>query len=269
MSFCSSALCWLEAFLRLLLKALQRRGPPPPRPITVTTNRLVYTANETIVVSGQVDHVQPSENLVSIDVIDPSGKKLLSSSTPLSENRTISYDLNASALRMTGGHKIIATYGEYNSPALFIFIAHPYNLEIDGRSYPINYTIESGLLTSITANVQDKSLTLSVVNSTKTDKLTISLPREVINSQSNNLDAPFMVFVNGEQARFNEIAANGNNSSRTLAISLPYEGQANPLGTSDVKIIGTRVIPEFGPSALIVLAVSGITILTMFRKGRC
>lgn len=247
-------------------------GPPPPRPITVITNKSIYITNETIRISGQVNQVQQSSNFVSIDILDPQGKKLLSASAPLSQNGTYSYELNTSrsTLHITGEHKVIAAYGEYNSVALFMFIAHPYILTIDGKIYPINYTIESGLLTNITANTQEKSLTLHVVNSTKTGKLTIILPREVIDSQSNNLDSPFMVFINGGQTQFNETSAIGssNRSFRTLAISLPYEGQTNPLGISDVKIIGTKVIPEFGPSALIVLAISGIVILTMIRNGK-
>jgi hypothetical protein len=237
-------------------------GPPPPRPITVTTNKMVYIANETIIVSGQINQVQPSENSVSIDIINPQGKKLLSISAPLSENGTYSYNLNASALQITGEHRITAKYGEYNSTALFMFIAHPYSLTIDGKSYPINYTIESGLLTSITANTQDKSLTLHAVNSTKTDKLTISLPREVIDSQNNDADTPFMVFVNGGQVQFNETTTCSNNSSRTLEISLPYEGQTNPVGTLDVKIIGTKVIPEFGSLAVVMISIIMAVIVT-------
>jgi hypothetical protein len=249
-------------------------GPPPPRPITVITNKASYTAKETVVISGQVSQVQPSNNSVMLEVIAPQGKKLLSASAPLSENGTYTYNLHASStLHVTGEHKVIATYGQYNSAALFMFIAHPFNLTIDGKSYSINYTIESGLVTDITANTQEKSLALHLVNSTRSGNLTISLPREVIDSQNNNVDTPFMVFINGQQAQFNEttfssINSHNNNSFRTLEIHLPFESQANPTGIWDVTITGTTVVPEFGSSSLVILAVCGIVLLTMLRRGK-
>lgn len=239
-------------------------GPPPPQPITVTTDKTVYVANETVVISGQVNQVQFTNNFVSIEIIDPQGGKT-SAMAPLSENGRYSYSLNiSSTLHITGEHKVIATYGQYNSVALFMVIAHPYILTVEGKSHPIEYTIESGLLTNITTNVQEKSLMLHIVNSTKASKLGINLPREIIDSQSGAVDTPFMVFIDDRQVQFNETKS--SSGARTLQISLPYD-QSNPHGIWDVKIIGTKMVPEFGSSALAVLAISGIVVSIVVRKG--
>jgi hypothetical protein len=239
-------------------------GPPPPPPITVTTDKTVYVANDAVVISGQVNQVQLPNNSVSIEIIDPQGGKT-SAIAPLSENGRYSYSLNiSSTLHITGEHKVIATYGQYNSVALFMVIAHPYILTMEGKSHQIDYTIESGLLTNITANVQEKSLVLHIVNSTKASKLGIDLPREIIDSQSGAVDTPFMVFIDDRQVQFNETKS--SSGARTLQITLPYD-QFNPNGIWDVKIIGTEMVPEFGSSALAVLAISGIVVSIVVRKG--
>ncbi|UVS68475.1 hypothetical protein [Nitrososphaera viennensis] len=240
-------------------------GPPPPQPIVVMTDKSVYVSNETVIISGRVNQVQLPSNSVSIEIIDPLGGKT-SAIVPLSENGSYSYNLDvSSALRITGEYRAIATYGGHNSVTLFMIIAHPYILTIEGKSHPIDYTIESGLLTNITANVQEKSLALHVVNSTKTSKLTISLPRDIIDSQGDAGDMPFTVFANDRQVQFNETKL--SSGARTLEINLPYEGQANPTGTWNVKIIGTKIIPEFGSLTLAVLAVGGIVVSMMLRNG--
>ena len=46
-------------------------------------------------------------------------------------------------------------------------------------------------------------------------------------------------------------------------ISIDFEN-----GTSEIEIIGTQVIPEFGTIAMIVLAVAIISIITVSTKSR-
>lgn len=190
----------------------------------------------------------------------------MTTTASLSGDGTYTHDVNVSSdLRISGEYRVIASYGEYNSIALFMVIANPYILTIDGKSYPIDYTIESGLLTNVTADVREKSLLFHIINSTKASKFVVDLQRGIIDSQKDSGDAPFTVFINNRQTEIKGIASGGD--SRTLEVSLPYEGQANPSGSWDVKIIGTKMIPEFGSLAMVMLAIGGIVSLIAARKG--
>ena len=72
-------------------------------------------------------------------------------------------------------------------------------------------------------------------------------------------DTEFVVLADGIPAKLTELQTNPTNR----IISIDFEN-----GTSQIEIIGTQVIPEFGTIAMIVLAVAIVSIIAVSTKSR-
>jgi predicted secreted protein with PEFG-CTERM motif len=121
--------------------------------------------------------------------------------------------------------------------------------------YPI-YSIVGGNVLGIKADTQLKSLIVSI-QTTGDGQLTIDLPRALIDAKTNDqTDDQFFVTNDGYEAQFTEIPTTTN---RTLII--PFID-----GTEQIKIIGTQIMPEFGTTVTLVLAISVIGIIVVSKK---
>ena len=114
----------------------------------------------------------------------------------------------------------------------------------------VNYTINGGKILSIIPDVDETSLIIKI-ETTNDGQLLITLPNDVI-------DGIFFVLVDGEETNY-EMELNTN--SATLII--PFVD-----GSEEIEIIGTFVIPEFGTIAVLVLAISIISIIAVTYKSR-
>ena len=142
------------------------------------------------------------------------------------------------------------------------------SLRLGNKAYPIKYQITGGKLAGLSAERDNMTLIVNV-SSTSDGKLTIELPRNVIDSQKQgNVDDNFAVFEDGQYVVGNEIRTNAQ--ARTLMVGFDN-------GTSVIEITGTRIVPEFATIALAVFAIatSGIIVatskymgLTILRKKR-
>ena len=111
-------------------------------------------------------------------------------------------------------------------------------IPVDGTSLSVQYSITNGKVLDIKADVQSKSLIVSI-QSTGDGVLTITLPRQLIDSQTSaGQDDKWYVLNDGqENTDFQETST--TTTARTL--SIPFTN-----GTSEIEIIGTQIIPEFG-----------------------
>ncbi len=88
--------------------------------------------------------------------------------------------------------------------------------------------------------------------------ITLELPRESIDAKkSDNLDDTFIILIDGVEVPYQEITTN----SEARTISIDFEE-----GDSDIEIIGTFVVPEFGSIVMIVLVVGIISIILFSKK---
>lgn len=246
-------------------------GPPPPRPITVKTDKTVYLANETITISGQASIAEAGQQSVSIEIFDPTGK-MFAYEARLAEDGTYSYVIGKGRFEATGEYRVVSSYAGQYTVTLFMFVAGPYNLAIDGKNYPIYYRSDSGILNKIAVDTEEKSLTIQITNSSRAGTLKIELPRGVIDAKRNNEDGNFVVLIGNEtefrQANFTEIQVSSD--SRTLSINFPYNGTNTLSDTWNVKIIGTAVVPEFSSLGVITLiAMAGtMAVTTVFARKK-
>ena len=240
------------------------KGPPPPDPLTVNTNKRVYHANETIMIYGVANSFASDNPTMVFEVISPM-KQTFSQVVKLSSNGSYVYNFDSTILSVTGEYTILASYGNFSAVTPFMFIANPYYLTIDENHYFLNYETDSGLLTNVTAHTSERSVTLHITNATSPAKLVIELPRALIDSRNGNSDMPFSVMLDSGQAQFIEI--NKTNTIRTLVINIPYEGYSNPLGIWDMKVIGTQIVPEFNVAMpLIASGVVGVLLFSLVTR---
>ncbi|HEX6282339.1 MAG TPA: PEFG-CTERM sorting domain-containing protein [Nitrososphaera sp.] len=132
----------------------------------------------------------------------------------------------------------------------------PFDLTVEGQTYPIEYMITGGTVENMTIHSENQTLGVTL-NSVSNGTLSLRLPREVIDSQTvEGSDADFAAFIdNAEYTQPGEIEP--AEDMRTLLIGFPA-------GAGSIDVIGTSVIPEFSTIAVVVLAVAivGIIIAT-------
>ena len=122
----------------------------------------------------------------------------------------------------------------------------------DGMTtYDVQYSSVKDIV-SASVSVKDKSVDFVLAGKTDTNStLILKLPKGLINGFIG-------VFVDGQ------IVTNytTTDESGDTLVSIPI----TPL-TENISIVGTTVVPEFGPVASIVLAISIVAIVTVTRLG--
>lgn len=128
---------------------------------------------------------------------------------------------------------------------------------MNGKSYPVNYSITGGTIKDMSLDMAQTSLDIDL-NTTDNGNLTITLPRTVIDAKAGASDDQFFVLVDGADTTFQE---SKTDTDRTL--SIPFT-----VGTEKIEILGTQVVPEFGPLSFIILAISVLSLVVISAKTR-
>lgn len=152
------------------------------------------------------------------------------------------------------------TISQLNETATTSDLVNSKELEIGNASYQIRYQI-SGDNQLNEMWVQRDNITLAAeIRALSDGVLTIELPRDVIDSKKqSNMDDVYAVFIDGQLVPYDEIM--NNTHARILSIEFGN-------GSEQIEITGTHIVPEFGPLAALVLAISiaGVVIVTRIKK---
>lgn len=233
--------------------------------VTVATDKASYSDGDKVTISGTTRDYMADTPLTVI-VRNPVGNVIKVDQIQVGTDKTFAASLTATGGLWTaaGTYTVYVQYGssERSASTTFAFTgsagAGPSTIQVDGTSYSITYTITNGKVLDIKANPQSKSLTVSI-STTGDGLLTINMPRALIDAKkSDGTDDQFIVLNDGQQnGQANETMNTG--TQRTLAI--PFKN-----GTQQIEIVGTFVIPEFGPVAALVLTVAIVSIVAISRK---
>ena len=152
------------------------------------------------------------------------------------------------------------TISQLNETATTSDLVNNKELEIGNASYQIRYQI-SGDNQLNEMWVQRDNITLAAeIRALSDGVLTIELPRDVIDSKKqSNMDDVYAVFIDGQLVPYDEIM--NNTHARILSIEFGN-------GSEQIEITGTHIVPEFGPLAALVLAISiaGVVVITRIWK---
>ena len=242
--------------------------------VTIATDKEAYEDGETITVSGSVRE-RLSGYDVTLQVIAANGNLVTAQQLPVSDENTFGIDLAAGGplWRSAGTYTIKVLYGTATRTAETSFefggsgdvIPGP-----KGKTFPlanpedgsVGYSIKGGKILSITPDIPAKSLIVEI-ETTADGEVKLIIPRSILDARlgadgKSGEDDSFFVLVDGAEADFEETTTS---EDRTLTI--PFED-----GTTQIEIIGTFVIPEFGTIAVIILAVAIVSIIAISSRSR-
>ena len=235
--------------------------------ITVATDKLSYTIGNTIVISGAVKAVVPGTPL-TIQILDSNNNLVQIAQIDVSQDGNYATNVLASGplWKSSGIYTVKIQYGpSVTAQTTFTFASavtpvSSYFVVKDPSSqqtFSVNYTINGGTVKGMTIDPQSISLIVSL-NSTSDGTITLQIPRSLIDAKtSSGHDDSFIVLIDG--AEIKPSGEETNNNFRTLTIQFLQ-------GDQDVEIIGTQIVPEFGPIAVLVLAIAIISIIAVSAK---
>jgi len=234
--------------------------------LTVTTDKTSYNDGDKITISGTARDYM-ADTPLTLELRNPIGNLIQTAQITVGTDKTYSTTLTATGLlwQAAGTYTVYVQYGspDRSAKTAFTFTGAqiskgPSTIPVDGTNYSITYTITNGKVLDIKANPQSKSLIISI-QTTGDGLLTITMPRAVIDAKKiDGTDDQFIVLNDGQQnSQANETAT--TNTDRTLAI--PFKN-----GTQQIEIVGTFVIPEFGPIAALVLTIAIVSIIAISKR---
>ena len=235
-------------------------------PILIETDSTTYDHDSTIVVNGNVGHLRVGTPITLI-VTGQTGVITIEQVNP-SANGDFQFEINTASplMKYDGEYKIKATYGDININDVVVVTlegglvraesapSHDdehHGYEAADLTNELNYNVSGGSVESITST-NDDSLLITIHNAQDGGELTITLPDEIITPFN---DGTFFVLVDGEES--DDAEQNGN------SITVPFDAT-----TTQIEIVGTHVVPEFGTIAMIVLAVAIVSIIAVSAKSR-
>lgn len=239
-------------------------SPSASAGISVATDKSSYNDGDKITISGKTQDYLGDTPLTLI-IRNPVGNIVSINQIPVGSDKTFSSSLTAGGAlwQAAGAYSIYVQFGgpDRSATSSFQFSGSHGSgntIQVDGTNSTVTYSITNGKVLDIKADTNSKSLIVSI-QTTGDGTLTISMPRTLIDAKkTDGTDDQYFVLNDGqENDQFQETST--TNTDRTLQI--PFSN-----GTSQVEIIGTFVVPEFGTIAAMVLAVAIVSIIAISTK---
>ncbi len=198
---------------------------------------------------------------ITLTITDPSGKVIYSPTVSFDSNGNFKYNIHPTLPQFpTGTYTVEATHRDLEVPVSIQFEVLPVG------SAPTSGSATSSTCTANQLSAQGKCITYSIagatVSSSSIDKNSKSIVIMLSNANQGSLNIKpstdtirgiTTVLVDGKESR--NIIINGND----VTISFPP-------GTQKIEVIGSYVVPEFGPIAMIILVMSIAAIVFVTGK---
>ncbi len=234
--------------------------------ISVEINSNSYNEGETIVISGKVSTIIidtpvtmqlfSQDNLVDIAQIT------------VAEDGSYSHTVRAEGpLWSKAGEYIVrVSFGEGNiAETQFTFspkteISETNTFEVDAGNhgtFDVEYSIEGGIVKDMLIDEEIFAL-IVIIESTDDGSISLEIPRYALDAKKQDeTDDIFIIIIDGIEAPYQETITDSN--SRVITINFEQ-------GDSDIEIIGTTIIPEFGTIAMMILAIGIITTIFVTKN---
>ena len=237
--------------------------------LSVNVSNNSFEEGETIVISGKVSTVI-LKTPVTIQIFNE-GNLIEIAQLVVAQDGSFTHTIIAQGPQWQneGNYAIRASYGEGNvAEANFEFFLYKEIAELSDYyevnaspygTFDVEYIIRGGILE--TMKIEPEIFALIVdIESTSDGSLILDLPREAIDAKkSDGSDDLFIIIIDGMEVIYDEAITNEN----TRTITIQFEE-----GDSDIIVIGTQIIPEFGTIAPLILAVSIISVIILSTKKK-
>jgi len=242
--------------------------------ITLSTDNTAYQQGDIITVSGTIEKVLPNTPVIlqiffvktQVDVaqIDVS-KNGKFSTTFVADGPLWSQD-GVGTIRLGYGNTISETSFEFFKTTHDNMFISNFEVNIpDSGTFDIPFTMKGGIVESISLNQNNLGLDI-ILNTSSDGFIRLQIDRDNLDSLKNDgNDEEFIVLIfnskNADpiQTEFRELEV----TDQFRTIEIPFEN-----GDTDIQIIGTFVIPEFGTIAALVLLVAIVSIIAITTKSR-
>jgi predicted secreted protein with PEFG-CTERM motif len=236
--------------------------------ITTITDKSSYVIGDTIVISGQVKAVVPGTPL-TVQILDSKNNLIQVAQIDVASDGKFTKSFLASGplWKANGTYTVKVQYGLSSVTAQSTFSFQSSIVPISNmfqakdpnsqQTFDINYTISGGNVKAMTIDAQSISLIVSV-SSTSDGTVTLQIPRTLVDAKtSTGQDDAFIILIDGAEVKPQSESA--NSGYRTLTIPFLQ-------GDQDIEIIGTQIIPEFGPITALVLVIAIVSIIAISAK---
>ena len=224
-------------------------------PISLWLEQESYTMRDTVLVRGHVANVLEGY-AVTMQVRDPLGQVVSIDQIMPNENGDFEILLAASSWTETGIYKISVQYGQSfkDNKAQFVLTEAPPIMETSacGESMLeimdecVPYEIDGGMVTGADVNMDFNSVVIHL-DAYDDGMITIDFPPRVI-------EGMFMAMEGNEEV--NDVHIDGQ------SITIGFHA-----GTDELEILGSRVIPEFGTIAILVLASAIVSVVVISARS--
>ena len=238
-------------------------------PIVVSTDKNAYDRQSIVIVTGHVQNAIAGQ-AVTMKVSDPNGNVVEVDQITLNSNGDFQDKINTSSpLWSSGGiytiyvqagsqQGLLSTETQFTLPGggQTNCTAQQLSATIGNEMYCIDYTINGGTVSGATLNMASKTLVVNI-QATDDGQITLSIPRSVLDAKSGTSDSAFAVLVDGEQVQ----QFTDSPTADTRTVTIPFQ-----MASEKIEIIGTQIVPEFGPIAALVLAIAIVSIIAVSAK---
>ena len=236
--------------------------------VCVTTSEKAYEEEDTIVISGKVTAII-EDSPVTLQIFQE-GTLVEIAQLIVAQDGRFTHTINAQGpLWQTDGIYVVrASYGTSMVESSFEFFTKKTAsettdiFEVDAGSagtFDVDYTIKGAIVKDMVVDPDIFAL-IVIIESESDGSVTLNLPRNSIDAKkSDGADDTYIILIDGVEVPYEETVT--NQESRTIKIQFEE-------GDSDIEIIGTFVIPEFGEIAMIVFLIAILsTVIISFKKG--
>ncbi len=236
--------------------------------LTVQTDDNHYDEGDTVVISGQLATV-----IVDTPIILQlwhEGNLIDAAQFIPAQDGSYSHTVIAEKplWRVQGEYLIRVSHGEGNIAETtieftpkqeFLETTDSFEVEIpNGGTFDVEYTIKGGAVKDMILEPDNYTLRI-LLDSPDEGTISLKLPRESIDAaKPNGQDETFIILIDNIQFLYEETETTAQ--IRLITINFQEED-------SEIEIIGTKVIPEFGLIATLIL-VSGIVMSIGFAKNK-
>ncbi len=232
--------------------------------LTISTSKNSYNEGDTIVISGKVSTIILSTP-VTLQVFYK-GNLVEIAQINVAKDGTYTHTIIAQGplWKNSGEYIARALYSQGNiAETTFQFFnkgSAPETVDVfevnTGKSgtFDIKYTIRGGTVKNMIIDSEIFALVV-IIDSTSDGQITLELPRSFIDAKkTDGNDDTYIILIDGIEVQYQETKT--DTQSRTIKIEFDQ-------GDSDIEVIGTFIIPEFGIIASLVLIIGIMATIIM------
>mgnify|MGYP001602908414 FL=1 len=234
--------------------------------ISVETDANSYKEGETIIISGKVSTIITGTP-VTMQIFNQDNLVDIAQIT-VAEDGNYSHTVRAEGplWSKAGEYTIRVSFGEGNiAETQFTFspkteTSETKTFEVDAGNhgtFDVEYSIEGGTVKDMLVDEEIFAL-IVIIESTDDGSISLEIPRYALDAKKQDeTDDIFIIIIDGIEAPYQETITDSN--SRVITINFEQ-------GDSDIEIIGTTIIPEFGTIAMMILAIGIITTIFVTKN---